>query len=71
MSAPRKSQRPVGAGRQGIANYKRTPTMPNRLPYRQWARPRLKAAIVALGVRGLLTPATALALLARWHLTHE
>ena len=35
-----------------------------RLP--QWARPRLKSAIVALGVRGLLTPGFVLRLLARF-----
>ena len=37
-------------------------------PLRQWGRPRLKSAIVALGVRGLLTPAFALRLLARFDL---
>ena len=44
------------------------PSAPRPVP--QWARPRLKAAIVALGVRGLLTPAFALRLLARLDLTH-
>lgn len=47
------------------------PANPNaRRPIPQWVRPRLKAAIVALGVRGLLTPAFALRLLARFDLTN-
>ena len=44
------------------------PSAPRPIP--QWARPRLKAAIVALGVRGLLTPAFALHLLVRLGLTN-
>lgn len=37
----------------------------------QWARRPVKRALVALGVRGLIAPATALRLLRRWRLTGE
>lgn len=48
MSAPRKSQRPAGTGRQGTSNNKRTPTLPHRPPPAQVNRLRLTARCLDL-----------------------
>jgi hypothetical protein len=67
----RKGRGPLGwhrrPSKQRTGEANRIP--PLRLP--QWARSRVKAALVWFGMHGWVTPAYALALLSRWRLTHE